>query len=229
MSEPRTLPAAAVADAAVRLGRDVRAAPPAVHRFLPGEPIAGPAVPVRHSGSVDVFLEALESAPTGGVLVIDNEGRDDEGCIGDLTVAEVQLAGLAAIVVWGRHRDSAELRALGLPVWSLGTTPFGPRTARPAPADRIGRATVGSVDVTADDVVVADDDGVLFVPAADWPEVAQAAALILDTERRQADDVARGTSLREQLRFRDYLAARELEPGLDFRTHLRRVGGAIET
>lgn len=231
MDDPRlpTLPAAAVADAAVRLRRAVAAAPPAVRRLVPGAPIAGRAVPCRHSGSVDIFLEAFERAAPGGVLVVDNDGLLDEGCIGDLAVGEAALAGLAGVVVWGCHRDTAELRAIGLPVWSVGSVPFGPRAARPPHDDRLARAFVDGVEVTADRIVVADDDGVLFVAAADWPEIAAAARAIVATERGQADALARGTSLRAQLRFADYLAARAADPSLDFRSHLRRTGGAIET
>jgi hypothetical protein len=48
-------PAAAVADALVRLGRVPRVGPSAVHRLMNGAPVAGPAVPCRHSGSVDVL------------------------------------------------------------------------------------------------------------------------------------------------------------------------------
>jgi regulator of RNase E activity RraA len=96
-------------------------------------------VPVRHAGSVDVFLEAYETAPAGSVMVIDNEGRDDEACIGDLTVAEAKLAGLAGIVLWGYHRDTSALPGIGLPVWSLGTLPAGPRSARPKAADPFAR------------------------------------------------------------------------------------------
>ena len=39
---------------------------------------AGRVRPARHVGSVDVFLEALEAAERGDVLVVDNEGRTDE-------------------------------------------------------------------------------------------------------------------------------------------------------
>ena len=45
-------------------------------------------MPARHYGSVDVFLEALSSAGPGDVLVIDNGGRTDEACIGDLVALE---------------------------------------------------------------------------------------------------------------------------------------------
>jgi 4-hydroxy-4-methyl-2-oxoglutarate aldolase len=51
-------------------------------------------LPVRHYGSVDIFLEAIGAAEPGDILVIDNGGRMDEACIGDLAVLEVQAFGL---------------------------------------------------------------------------------------------------------------------------------------
>lgn len=223
------LAAAPLADAAVRLGLTVAFAPPAVRRFMPGPPIVGPAVPCRHSGSVDVFLEALEGAPAGGILVIDNGGRLDEGCIGDLTALEVAGAGLAGIVVWGLHRDAAELRTIELPIWSLGSVPFGPRGARDAPPDRLERALVGDVEVTAAMTVAADDDGVIFLPTERLAEVQELGARIAVREAAQAEEMRAGRSLREQLRFGDYLERRSQEPGYGFREHLTDVGGAIET
>jgi len=225
---PVPLPAAAVADALVRMGREVRLAPASIRRARPGDPIAGPAIPVAHFGSVDVFLEALESAPRGGVLVIDNEARTDEGCIGDLVVAECRLAGLAGIVVWGLHRDSVALASIDLPVWSLGTVPAGPRG--PRPPGRTGRPVrVGELEVANGDIVVADDDGVLLVDRADWEAAAGIAAGIVAVESAQAERIAGGTSLRNQLRFSDYLARRATDPGYTLRDHLRTSGGAIET
>ena len=67
-------PAAAVADALVRLGRIPRVGPSAVHRLVVGAPIAGPAVPCRHTGSVDVFLEKIDGTAPGGILVIESGG-----------------------------------------------------------------------------------------------------------------------------------------------------------
>lgn len=224
-----SLPAAAVADALVRLGLPVRLAPATIRRAVPGDPIAGPALPVRHFGSVDVFLEAYESAQPGGILVIDNEGRVDEACIGDLTVAEARFAGLAGIVLWGYHRDSAALLEIGLPVWSLGTLPAGPRGPRAKEGDPFAKARVGDLVVTVADVVVADDDGVVFVEAARWPEVEAIATRIVADESRQADLIASGTSLRHQLDFAGYLARRADDPAYTLRQHLLERGGAIET
>jgi len=220
---------APVADALVRLGPTVRTAPSQIRRLSPGAPVVGRAVPVRHFGSVDVFLEAFENAPSGGVLVIDNGGVDFEACIGDLTVAEAESAGLAGIVLWGFHRDTAALRQIGLPVWSLGAVPPGPRSARPLQGDPFSHAHIGEVRVTDADVVVADDDGVVFVTADLWPEVSAAAAAIVVVEQAQADAIGAGRNLRDQLGFGDYLARRAADPSYTLRRHLAERGGAIET
>ncbi len=56
-------------------------------------------LPVQHYGSVDIFLEAMGNAEQGDILVIDNGRRDDEGCIGDLTVLEAKAQGLRGMIV----------------------------------------------------------------------------------------------------------------------------------
>ncbi|MBI2778086.1 MAG: RraA family protein [Chloroflexi bacterium] len=224
------LPATApIADALVRLGRLPRVAPSAIHRLVTGPIVAGPAVPCRHSGSVDVFLEAIQGAEPGSILVIDNAGRLNEACVGDLMVAEAQAAGIAAMVVDGLHRDSAQLPGLGLPIWSRGSIPVGPLGTRAAPADRLRRARIGDIVVTPDDLVIADDDGVLFLAAADADEVIAIAAEIEAVERRQAASIEGGRSLRAQLGFETYLARGAEDPTYDLRRHLRESGGAIET
>lgn len=221
-----SLPTAFLADAVVRLGLPVRVAPAGI-RGPAGARVAGPALPVRHLGSVEVFLEAFEGAAPGSVLVIDNGGRLDEACVGDLVAREAIGAGVAAIVIWGLHRDAAELAELPLPVFSYGTLPFGPTELRPAPDDRLAAARFGEAVVTTSDVVVADD-GVVFLAADRIEEVAAVAATIRDTEAAQLAALDAGRSLRDQFRFGDYLRARSDDPGLTFRAHLRAIGGAVE-
>ena len=221
-------PTAAVADAAVRLGVPVAIAPPALLPVVPGGLFAGPAMPVTHAGSVDVFLEAIDDAPPGAVLVVDNGGRQDEACVGDLVVLEAASAGLSALVVWGRHRDTAELRRIGLPVHSLGARSFGPRRVQPAgPAMRV--AFLDGVPVTADHVLVGDDDGVLVLPAGEQDRLFSLALQIQETEGRQARRMADGESLRAQLDFAGYRRKQAADPSMTLRKHLAERGGAIET
>jgi len=177
---------------------------------------------------VDIFLEALGTADPGDVLVIDNAGRMDEGCIGDLTVLEAQASGLSGMVVWGAHRDTAELEQVGFPVFSYGTCPSGPRRLdRPDP-DALVSARFGDFTVAKDDVVFGDQDGVLFVPQSRVEEILTVARSIWAKERQQARSVQAGRTLREQLRFNEYLARRAADPSYTFRKHLQVLGGAIE-
>ena len=217
-----------VADACIRRDVPLRVAPPGIGAVIPGRQIAGRARPARHYGSVDVFLEAFSSAGCGDVLVVDNGGRLDEACAGDLIVLEAQAAGLAGVMIWGLHRDTADILAIGLPVFSLGAIPTGPLRLQARPDDALGSAVTGDWTVDASDLVLGDDDGVLFVPADRAGDVFTLAETIRDTERRQADRIRAGVSLREQVRFGAYLARRQQEPGLTFRDHLRGVGGEIE-
>ncbi|WP_394619186.1 RraA family protein [Lentzea sp. JNUCC 0626] len=215
------LTTAHLADACIRSGVPVRTA--VVSPVVAGWKTGGRVLPARHAGSVDIFLEALERSQPGDVLVVDNEGRRDEACVGDLIVLEAQAAGLAGVVIWGLHRDTQDIRAIGLPVFSLGANPTGPLSLRDRAPEALSTAEVDQWTVTSDDVVFGDDDGVLFVPAADVEALLEKARGIRDVERAQADRVRQGESLRGQLRFGEYLAS-----GVTFREHLRRIGGAVE-
>lgn len=217
-----------LADACLRAGVPVRCAPSGVRAVVPGARLAGRVLPAVHTGSVDVFLEAVATAHAGDILVVDNGGRVDEACLGDLAALDAHAGGVAGIVVWGLHRDTADLRRIGMPVFSLGALPTGPQRLDPRDDGTLERARVGEWTVTRDDVVVGDDDGVLFLPADRVDELVALATGIAAVEGRQADDIRAGRSLREQVRFTDYLAARAADPGLTFREHLRGVGGEIE-
>ncbi len=217
-----------VADACLRLKVPVRVAPSGVRPVVDGMKACGRARPVRHWGSVDVFLEAARASEPGDVLVIDNAGRADEGCIGDLTVLEARGSGCAGLVVWGVHRDTPELRQIGFPVFSYGRCGMGPQRLDARAADTFDAANFGPHRVTRANAVFADDDGVLFVPWTDVVAVGRLAQELWATERRQVAGIVRGELLRDQLRLDEFLGARRERPELSFREHLRRVQGAIE-
>lgn len=217
-----------IADACLRLSLPLHLAPPGLRPVVAGAKVAGRVAPVRHFGSVDVFLETIDASSPGDVLVIDNAGRTDEGCIGDLTVLETRAGGLAGLVVWGFHRDTAELLEIGFPVFSYGSSPAGPVRLDTRTPDALSTARFGELTVGREDVVFADDDGALFAPLESAGAILEAARDIFVRERRQAEKVRAGTTLRAQLRFADYLDRRRKEPDYTLRRHLREIGGAIE-
>ena len=221
------LTSAHMADACIRAGVAVRCV--SLRPVVPGTRVSGRVLPARHAGSVDIFLEAIEvHAVPGDVLVVDNGGRLDEACVGDLIALEARAAGLNGIVIWGLHRDTADIKSIGLPVFSLGSIPAGPRSLGDRTDDALQLAKMGEWTVTRADIVVADDDGVLFIPSDVARDIVALADEIRDTEHRQAERIRSGTPLRSQLQFPAYLAARAQDPAFTFRTHLRSISAAIE-
>ena len=217
-----------IADACVQLELPVRVGPFGLKPNITGSKAAGPARPARHAGSTDVFLEAIANARKGDILVIDNGGRHDEGCIGDLVVGEAFMSGIAGTVCWGTHRDTTAILAIGARVWSLGTCPNGPLELRKRIPTALEAANIGKITVTADDHVFADDDGVVMVASADLARVIETAKDIAHREGAQAARLLKGELLRTQLDLDHYVAKRDSDPNYTFRDHLKTFGGAIE-
>lgn len=217
-----------VADACDKLNVTFRVAETGIRPIEPGTKLCGPVLPSRHFGSIDIFMEAMTTAKPGDVLVIDNEMRMDEGCIGDLVALEAKAWGLSGIIVRGCCRDSEEIRRIDVPVFSYGTHPAGPRRVVKRSPDALSSASFGDFRVTQNDFVFADDDGVLFLHVAEVDKVLEEAGTIYEVERKQAEMIGSGKRLYDQFDFGTYLKKRQANPDYTFRQHLRRLGGAIE-
>jgi 4-hydroxy-4-methyl-2-oxoglutarate aldolase len=103
------LSTAHLADACLRVGMPLRCAPAGMNALNIGMRCMDRACPVRHVGSVDIFLEALEKARLADVLVVENDGRLRGACVGDLVTLEIRKASSHGIVIWELHRDTDEL------------------------------------------------------------------------------------------------------------------------
>ena len=107
---------------------------------------------------------AIEAMPEGAIAVVDAMGTTDAGIFGDILCARMARRGVAALITDGVVRDLAGVLATGLPVWCRGTA---------APASVNGLTFVGwqepigcgGVAVMPNDVVVADGDGAVVIPA----------------------------------------------------------------
>lgn len=154
--------------------------------LTPGQPrLVGPAytlryVPMREDLSTVASLgdpdnpsrNAIEECPPGHVLVMDGLGRGDAGVLGDILAARLKVRGVAGAVTDAGVRDAEAIRPIGLPVWSAGPTPPANIGAL-AWGERQVRIGCGGVAVEPGDMIVADGDGVVVIPAALADEVAR--------------------------------------------------------
>ena len=108
---------------------------------------------------------AIEAMPAGCIAVVDAMGVTDAGIFGDILCARMKQRGVAGLVTDGVVRDVAGVLGTKLPVWCQG----GAAPPSVAALTFVGwqqPIACGGVAVFPDDVVVADDDGAVLIPAA---------------------------------------------------------------
>jgi len=137
-------------------------------RFVPArEDLATPA-----SWSSPISTRAaIEDMPAGCVAVVDANGVRDAGFWGDILCGRMAQRGVAGLVSDGVVRDRAGVLATGLPVWAAGAA-APPSVAGLTFVDWQKPVGCGGVAVFPDDVIVADGDGAVVIPAALVEEIA---------------------------------------------------------
>lgn len=115
-------------------------------------------------------VRAAEDAKPGDVLVVDLGGGIPDGVFfGDISALGAQMAGARGAVLYGSSRDLAELREMaGFPVFAVG---YDPNVATQTGVDWNVPIRVGSAAVLPGDVVVAEEEAVLFFPASIVPQL----------------------------------------------------------
>lgn len=195
---------------ALRQGQPRVAGPAFTMRFVPlREDLAMPG----RGPALKTTRQAIEAVPAGAVIVVDALGCRDAGAFGDVLTGRMHRRGAAALVIDGAVRDFAGVVNTGLPVWAGGV-------AAPLPSNALAFLDwqqpigCGGVAVFPGDIVVADDDGAVVIPASFLPEVlaqgpeveALDAWVISEVERGQAlpglyppndENLARYTAARE--------------------------------
>lgn len=117
---------------------------------------------------------AIEAMPAGCVAVVDAMGVRDAGVWGDILCARMAQRGVAALVTDGVVRDLEGVLGTGLPVWASGAA-APPSVAGLTFVDWQQPVGCGGVAVFPNDVIVADRDGAVVIPAALLDAVVDAA------------------------------------------------------
>lgn len=155
--------------------------------WSPAPRVAGPAFTVACAPGDNLMLHAaIYRAAPGSVLVV-AAGDADYAVAGGNVCAVAQRRGIAGFVVDGVIRDLAEIRGAGFPVFARGVVPVAGVKDATAPLSEPVRC--GGVMVRAGDIVVADDDGVLVIPADRQEQVLRDGRAKADAEAAQTLDM----------------------------------------
>lgn len=177
-----------------------------IKSMVRGRAAAGPAFTVRcFPGSISTLHKALLEAKPGDVLVVDGAADNHGALLGELMALQCKINGFAGVVIDGCVRDYQGLNELGFPVFARHLTPCVGTNRR------LGELQVdiscGGIAVHPGDWIMADDDGVVVIPADKLEEVVAASEAVELHEREIAERIKKGEQIADILNMRDRLYA----------------------
>jgi regulator of RNase E activity RraA len=125
--------------------------------------------------------KAIDLARPGDVIVVDAGGDLTNAIVGERMVTVAAARGVAGFVIFGAVRDVAYIRTCGFPVFAAGITHRGPY--KNGPGEINYPIAINGIAITAGDLIVGDEDGLVGIPIADAPAICRAARRKADRER----------------------------------------------
>jgi RraA family protein len=137
------------------------------------------------AGDNKALHEALAKVQPGEVIVINGHGDLNRALMGELIAERARSRGCVGMIIDGAARDIDALEEIGFGVWARAVSPAGPYKDGPGYTDV--PVAVGGVVCNPGDLVVADDDGVVIIPAAEaFASLAGGRAVEADEAQRRA-------------------------------------------
>jgi regulator of RNase E activity RraA len=193
---------AVVSDVLDDLGHREHALDPAIRPLSRGEVIAGPANPFLvteiHQIPAEPYtgeIAALDDIRAGEVILVAAGGSARAACWGELFSVAAHARGARGTLIDGYCRDARPIAALGYPVWCRGTLPLDCKGRTAVTAWR-QPAVIGGLQVQPGDLVVADDDGAVVIPAELTGETIRRALAKASKEHGLRDALEAGSTLR---------------------------------
>ncbi len=141
---------------------------PEIRSHLPGSKILGRAVTVQIPGlDSSLMHRAVALLEPGDVLVVSTGGDRRHAPVGEVVAHAVKVAGGSAVVIDGVMTDLNEVARIGLPVFARGTSVLTTKLLGVNQGGVNIPISIGGVAVCAGDIILADDNGVLALPASD--------------------------------------------------------------
>jgi 4-hydroxy-4-methyl-2-oxoglutarate aldolase len=166
-----------------------------IQPLLRSKRIAGTAVTLAIPGPDSTLLHhALGLLRPGDILVIDRLGDDRHACWGGGVTIAAKAAGAVAGIVDGPCTDLAEIEDSDFPMWCRGMAPITTRLYNLGGMLNLPVSCGGTV-VQAGDAILADESGVLVLPALEAHAVAEAAIARQERGERNQDRVRGGEKL----------------------------------
>lgn len=193
---------AVVSDILDDLGHRDHTLDPAIRPLGRGAVIAGPASPFLVTEVQRIPEEpytgeigALDDIRPGEVILVAAGGSPRAACWGELFSVAARARGARGTLIDGYCRDARRIAALGYPVWCRGTLPLDCKGRTAVTAWR-QPAVVGGLPVRPGDLVVADDDGAVVIPAELTEETISRALAKASAEHALRDALEAGSTLR---------------------------------
>lgn len=167
---------------------------------------AGPAVTARTLASdLAAVFKAIDISQPGDVVVVDAHGSRDTAFWGENMTISAQNRGVAGAVIDGACRDVVEIRRLKFPLFSKGAVP---NVAAIAGYGEVNvRIQCAGQAVAPGDIIVADENGVVVVPAAAADDLLHRTRRLLETEHILQERLREGATIGELVEIDKVFAA----------------------